>query len=186
MSKKVGATTTAFAWDNSPVPLLLQDGNTYTIYGPTGAPVEQITGTAAQYLHQDQLDSTRLITNSTGAVVGTYRYTPYGKVTTHTGPVSTHLQYNGQYADQESGLTYLRNRYYDPTTAGFLTVDPLIAVTRNAYGYATNSPESVTDPTGLYDTNAALSSAACAVTSLLTFGSGGLATGVGIAVCSAL
>ena len=40
-------------------------------------------------------------------------------------------------------------RYYDPTTAQFLTRDPLAAVTRSAYGYAAGDPLDTSDPTGL-------------------------------------
>ena len=46
MSKSVAGTTTQFAWDESGnLPLLLQDGSTYYIYGPNGQPIEQVTGT---------------------------------------------------------------------------------------------------------------------------------------------
>lgn len=40
-------------------------------------------------------------------------------------------------------------RYYDPATAQFLTRDPAVAQTREAYGYAGNNPTNFTDPTGL-------------------------------------
>ena len=46
----------------------------------------------------------------------------------------------GQYTDPETGLIYLRNRYYDPTTGQFLTRDPLEGVTRSAYGYTDGDP----------------------------------------------
>jgi hypothetical protein len=44
---------------------------------------------------------------------------------------------------------YLRDRYYDPATARFLTRDPLDALTRSAYGYAVDDPANHADPTGL-------------------------------------
>ena len=54
-----------------------------------------------------------------------------------------------QYTDPETGLIYLRARYYDPTTAQFLTRDPLDALTRSAYGYVGDNPMNGADPTGL-------------------------------------
>jgi uncharacterized protein RhaS with RHS repeats len=44
---------------------------------------------------------------------------------------------------------YMRNRWYDPTTAQFLTRDPLDALTLSAYGYAHGDPVNGSDPTGL-------------------------------------
>ena len=40
-------------------------------------------------------------------------------------------------------------RYYDPTTAQFLTRDPLESITRAPYGYASSDPLDEIDPTGL-------------------------------------
>lgn len=51
--------------------------------------------------------------------------------------------------DTETGYIYLRARYYDPTTARFLTRDPLDATTRSAYGYGGNDPLNQDDPQGL-------------------------------------
>lgn len=36
-------------------------------------------------------------------------------------------------------------RFYDPTTGQFLTRDPAEAITREAYGYAGNSPLNYTE-----------------------------------------
>ena len=57
---------------------------------------------------------------------------------------------SGQYTDNESGLVYLRARYYDPTTGTFLTRDPIEAQTREPYGYVNGNPLNLTDPTGLF------------------------------------
>jgi len=47
------------------------------------------------------------------------------------------------------GLVYLRARAYDPATAQFLTVDPLVQSTRALYMYAQDNPLNRADPTGL-------------------------------------
>jgi RHS repeat-associated protein len=148
-SRTVGGATTAFTWDRSDsLPLLLQDGDTSYVYGPGGQPLEQIAGDAATFLLADQQGSTRLLTDAAGSVVGTYDYDPWGNVTSHTGTASTNLRYDGQYADPESGLVYLRARYYDPATGQFLTRDPLVDATLSPYGYANDDPVNAGDPTG--------------------------------------
>ena len=150
-SKKVGSTTTKFVYDTAEgLPLVLSDGASYYLYGPGGVPFEQVTtaGTVT-YLHADQLGSIRMITGSTGKSVGTATYTAYGTRTT-TGTTSA-FGYAGQYTDTESGLQWLRARYYDPTTGQFLTVDPLSAATGARYAYATGNPITGADPSGLFD-----------------------------------
>jgi RHS repeat-associated protein len=127
------------------VPLLLKDGSSAYIYGPSGQPLEQVN---ALWLHHDQLGSTRLITDATGATQATYAYGAYGSVTA-SGPANTTLRFAGQYQDPESGLVYMRARYYDPTTAQFLTRDPMVAKTMSPYAYVAGNPLNVVDPSGL-------------------------------------
>jgi RHS repeat-associated protein len=131
-------------------PLLLDDGVTAYIYGPGGAPVEQVRGDTVTYLLGDQLGSTALVTNQNGDTVATYAYDPFGKVTTQTGTDGTDLRFAGQYTDTDTGtdLVYLRARYYDPATGQFLTTDPAQALTRSPYGYAGGNPLNFTDPSG--------------------------------------
>ena len=97
----------------------------------------------------DQQGSTRVITGTTGAVEGTYTYTPYGNLTGHTGAATTPLGDDGQYTSTDTGLIYLRARVYDSATAQFLTVAPQVKATRAAYNYASDNPANRADPTGL-------------------------------------
>jgi RHS repeat-associated protein len=148
--KNTGGITQQFVWDTSgDLPLTLSDGANSYIYGPDGLPIEQVAtnGTTLYYQH-DQLGSTRLLTNSTGGVAGTATYDPYGKPLTTTG-TTTPIGYAGQYTDPETGLSYMRARYYDPATAQFLTVDPLVDQTAAPYTYTGDNPITNTDPTGL-------------------------------------
>ncbi len=148
-------TVTTYLWDHSEgMPLLLGEktntSQTYWINGPEGLPVEEIqpNGTTVRYYQHDQIGSTRLITDGSGAIIGTATYDPYGKKTAGTG-VTTPLGFTGQYTDSETGFQYLRARYYDPSTGQFLTRDPLDALTRLAYGYVAGSPLNGRDPSGL-------------------------------------
>ncbi len=76
---QVGSTTEHFVWSHTePLPLLLADGKNDYIYGPGSVPLEQITGSTVIFIHHDQLGNTRLLTNTSGANVGSYNYDPYG------------------------------------------------------------------------------------------------------------
>jgi RHS repeat-associated protein len=114
-------------------------------------PLEQIASgsNTALYLLTDQLGSVRALTDSKGQVVATYTYSAYGLMTATTGTASTPLRFAGQYLDAESGLYYLRARSYDPTTAQFMTRDPLVLLTKQPYVYAHDNPLNRTDPSGL-------------------------------------
>jgi RHS repeat-associated protein len=112
--------------------------------------VEQISsGGTITYLHHDQQGSTRLLTGSSGTVTGSTTFDAYGNTTGTTGTTTTPLGYDGQYTSTDTKLIYLRARTYDPTTAQFLTVDPLSSITRSLYGYAHDNPINEGDPTGL-------------------------------------
>jgi RHS repeat-associated protein len=134
------------------VPLLLSDGANDYIYGPNDKVVEQVaaaSGTPA-YLHQDRAGSTRLITDGSGAVIGSNSYDPYGDPVSHTGTASSPFGYDGEYTDV-SGLVFLRARYYDPATGQFITVDPLVDATRTPYAFAGDNPVNNVDPSGDYE-----------------------------------
>jgi RHS repeat-associated protein len=149
-SQTIAGTTTYLAWNLSqPAPVLLSDGTNSYIYGPGGLPIEQIntsTGTVT-YLHHDQQGSTRLLTGSTGTVTGKCTYSAYGTPACE-GTTTTPLGYDAQYTSSDTGLIYMRVREYDPTTAQFLSVDPLTVLTGEPYTYATDSPTNNIDPNG--------------------------------------
>ena len=151
-SQTINGTTSYYAWDMAEeLPLILSDGTNSYIYGPNGLPIEQINNTtgAVTYLHHDQAGSTRLLTGSTGKTEATFTYGAYGELTGSTGTATTPLGYDGQYTSSDTGLIYLRNRVYDPSTAQFLSVDPLVKLTGAPYNYAGDNPVNEGDPTGL-------------------------------------
>lgn len=141
---------TLFLWDVAgSLPLLLKDGTTSYIYGPGGLPLEQVSGSTTLWYHDDQIGSTRLVTNSTGVSQATYTYDPYGALVSSTGSITNPFRFSGEYQDSETGLYYLRARYYDSVTGQFLSLDALVAVTLSPYGYTAGNPLNATDPTGL-------------------------------------
>jgi len=149
--RAVNSSPTIQTWDRSgALPVLLTDGPTAYITGPDGKPIQQIgqDGTV-RYYHHDAHGSTRALTDQTANVVAKYTYDAHGNPTSPPTSTQNPFGYDSQYTDRESGLQYLRARYYDPTTAQFLTRDPITAQTRTPYTYANNNPTNYTDPTGL-------------------------------------
>jgi RHS repeat-associated protein len=152
-SETIDGTASYLDWDQAEpgLPSILSNGTYSFIYGPDEMPIEQINNTNGQvlYLHHDQAGSTRLITGSTGKTEATFTYSPYGELTGHTGTATTPLGFDDQYTSTDTGLIYLRNRVYDPSTAQFLTVDPLVSRTLAPYSYAGDDPVNEQDRTGL-------------------------------------
>ena len=150
-TNKTGVGATTFTWNIAEgLPLVIQDGATSFISGPGGLPLEQIGASGeVSFFHQDQLGSTRMLSDATGMVAARFDYDPYGNPTSTSGPATTPLRFAGEYRDAESGLYYLRARYYHPQTAQFLSRDPIESLTRKPYSYAASSPLNFIDPSGL-------------------------------------
>ena len=150
-----GDSTESFTWDLAAAyPLLLTDADHAYIYGTAGVPLAQIglDGDAVDYLHTDALGSVLTTTDATGTVTAEADYDEYG-LPQPAGAADavaevTSFGYAGEYTDP-TGHLYLRARYYDPTTAQFLTLDALIDVTGNPYGYTGGNPLQFADPLGL-------------------------------------
>jgi RHS repeat-associated protein len=148
-SDTIGGTTTNFTWDPTTNTLLEDSTNAY-VYGPGNTPIEQVnlsTG-SIKYLISDRLGSVRGIVQPDGNLTATASYTPAGNPQTSTLATHTPFGYAGGYTDP-TGLQYLINRYYDPTTNQFLTLDPLVDLTGQPYSYAADDPANGVDPLGL-------------------------------------
>lgn len=103
------------------------------------------------YQHTDALGSPIAKTNSAGTVIQTSEYEPYGKLLNRAN--DDRPGYTGHVMDAASGLTYMQQRYYDPSIGRFLSVDPVTANSNtganfNRYWYANNNPYRFTDPDG--------------------------------------
>jgi RHS repeat-associated protein len=139
-----------FTWDTrAGVPQLLSDGSNDYLYGPNGLPLEQVTAGGIDFYFHDRMGSTRALVNSSGGMVATFSYDAYGGLSGESGTVTTPLLYAGGLYDAPTGLYYLVHRYYDPGTGAFLTVDPLVSQTGQAYEYAGGDPVNRGDPSGL-------------------------------------
>ncbi|MDE2381825.1 MAG: hypothetical protein KGL71_06400, partial [Xanthomonadaceae bacterium] len=103
------------------------------------------------YFHTDALGSPIAKTNAAGAIIETSEYEPYGRLLNRAN--DNRAGYTGHVMDAASGLTYMQQRYYDPTIGRFLSVDPVTANSVNGsnfnrYWYAAGNPYKFTDPDG--------------------------------------
>jgi RHS repeat-associated protein len=107
------------------------------------------------YFHPDHLGSTNLMTNSSGNVIRTTKYGPYGATWDNTGTKDNAHKFTGQILDDDTGLYYYNARYYDPVLCKFITPDTLVQdpydpQSLNRYSYCLNNPVKNVDPTGHY------------------------------------
>ena len=115
----------------------------------------------ASYLNNQTGDSYNYLTNQSGSVTGLTKdgqavasssYNLYGASKASTDTTGQPFAYNGEARD-DTGLDYLRARYYDSQGGTFLTedsypgedTDPL---SQNLYSYVQNNPVNYTDPSG--------------------------------------
>ena len=111
-----------------------------------------------------QANIVALLDNS-GATVVKYKYDAWGKckvlnvsgveVTddTHIGVLNP-LRYRSYYFDTETGLYFLKTRYYDPEIGRFMTIDDISYIDPesinglNLYSYCGDNPIKYSDPNG--------------------------------------
>jgi RHS repeat-associated protein len=115
-------------------------------YDVTGIHSADMNGTVNAYI-KDTHGNVIGVTDDTGVIVNNYEYDAFG-VQISGDSVPSPFGYCGEYLDNESGLIYLRNRYYDAGKGRFINEDP-IKDGLNWYAYCGNNPVSFVDPNGL-------------------------------------
>ncbi|MEX0781888.1 MAG: RHS repeat-associated core domain-containing protein, partial [Dehalococcoidia bacterium] len=159
-SRTANSVTTTFTWDiGSGLPVVIDDGNRY-VYG---AGLEaMVDGADPYYYLADGLGSTMAIVDDTGTVQKSYTYDVYGGPTP-TGALANEFDFAGQQTDP-TGLQYLRARYMDPETGGFVSREPMAifpAWTGTPHAYANSNPARMFDLTGLASVDSGNGGAGC-------------------------
>jgi YD repeat-containing protein len=80
------------------------------------------TSTDYYYLYNGHGDVVQIVDTS-GTPVNSYSYDEWGNITSQTEGISNPFKYTGEIYDEETGLYYLRARYYDPSIGRFLNED---------------------------------------------------------------
>ncbi|HKV38805.1 MAG TPA: RHS repeat-associated core domain-containing protein, partial [Blastocatellia bacterium] len=160
--KTVGATSTIFVY-NVAGQLIAEYGGSATTNGGTS------------YLTTDHLGSTRVVTNSSRAVVARHDYLPFGEevaatignrqsIGGYSGLDDTRQKFTGNERDAESTLDYCAARYYSGSLGRFTTADSLgggaSPQSLNLYAYTANNPLRYADPSG-HDPISSLQIAPC-------------------------
>jgi RHS repeat-associated protein len=118
------------------------------LYGLRRISQTQVASGTTSYYGYDAHGDVRYLMDSTGAVTDTYDYDAFGNLVGSTGTTPNVYRYQGEAFDSETGLYYMRARYYDPTVGRFLNVDPMTDEGEHPYTYAGADPVTGHDPTG--------------------------------------
>ena len=100
------------------------------------------------------------LVDGTGTKVVEYTYDAWGKQLTRTGTMANSLgkiqpfRYRGYVYDEESGLYYLRSRYYRPGWGRFVSADVLMPQSSSLYEYCRCCPSRFYDKDGQIEADA--------------------------------
>lgn len=108
------------------------------------------------YIHADHIDTPRVVVDKNNQIRWRWMAEPFGIPAAETNPsglgvFAFNLRFPGQYYDQESGLHFNWNRFYDAGLGRYTTPDPLglDAGDMSLYAYVGGDPLSFVDPMGL-------------------------------------
>jgi RHS repeat-associated protein len=157
--KNAGGVTTYYHYDlhgnlitETPPDAEIISGSEYIYHGLTVIAKADIETSEIYTYHVNHLGTPEFMTDASGAVVWQAAAKPFGEVAIHEkSTIENPIRFPGHYADQETGLHYNYNRYYDPQTGRYLTADPIgLADSLNPYLYVHGNPVNGFDPLGLY------------------------------------
>ena len=94
------------------------------------------------------------ILDSNKNIVVSYVYDAWGRLISCLGTMANTLgkinpfRYRGYVYDEETGLHYLRSRYYNSEWLRFVNADMLLQQNFNLFGYCMQNPSNRVDPDG--------------------------------------
>jgi len=145
--------TVEFVYDGMDV-LTDRDSDGATLVSYVNAPgldkkLRQTSGSSTSYFLADHLQSTRMLTDPSGAVATTVDYDSFGNLV--NGMLATRYTYTGRETDSDPALMYYRARWYNPLAGRFLSEDPKgFRGGLNVYTYTNNGPVNSVDPSGTF------------------------------------
>ena len=139
--------TTRFIWDGANIVAEVTAENIVT-YSRGLRLISRDDGTTKEYYHFNPHGDVVNLTNASGTTTATYTYDAFGNITSQTGSSTNNFKYCGEWSDSNTGLLYLRMRWYDPETGQFISEDPA-KDGLNWYAYCGGNPITFVDPWGL-------------------------------------
>jgi len=154
-TKTAGGKTTTYYYDGDNAIIEAENGSLKyrNIYGMNQIARQDAAGNINYFLYNGHGDVVKLV-DSAGNIKNRYEYDIYGKVTNAAeNGIPNPMRYAGQYYDSESGLYYLRARYYDPRIGRFISEDTYKGKiedpsTLNLYVYCQGNPIKYNDLSG--------------------------------------
>ena len=154
--KTVNGTTTQYIYDGDNLVAELDgSGNLlreYSYYPGIDRPhaMRQQSNGAVYYYTTQEAGHVSALVNTTNSVVNSYELDPFGNSVSSSETLTQPFRFGGREYDSETGLYYLRARYYDPQLARFLSEDPIgLGGGINVYTYTGGDPVNSRDPDGL-------------------------------------
>ena len=162
LTKTVNGEQHKYVWQGSTLVSEYYGGKTLEFfYDESGVPYgfsykSSSTAAPAMYYYVTNLqgDVTNVL-DASGNTVASYTYNAWGKVLTSSGSMASinPIRYRGYYFDSDTGLYYLKSRYYDPQIARFVNADEYASSGQgilgcNMFAYCGNNPINRADVNG--------------------------------------
>ena len=114
-------------------------------------PIYMIRDEGTYYFLYDHLGSVIALLDDEGEIVAEYDYDAWGNIVKEEGDIENPFRFTGREWDEESGLYFYRERYYDPKIGRFISSDPILGHGGEYdYLYVKNNPQTYVDPLGLF------------------------------------
>ena len=157
-TKTAGGITTNYVYENGKLLREVTGSEKIDfVYGSDGI-IGFRTGNKNYLYRKNVFGDVTEIYSDNGTLVGKYSYTAFGEciVKVNEGGIAEKnpIRYRGYYYDEETGLYYLKSRYYDPVTGRFITIDDISYIDPetinglNLYAYCGNNPVMRIDENG--------------------------------------